>query len=74
MTKQLNRLNIKPTYSLVPLPKSGHRYINIPPRKKTSYMVYLHKDKYNSRTFKNLNDALCYKFIVILKYKAKIGY
>lgn len=73
MTKQLKRLNIKPAYSLYPIPKSGHRYINIPPREKISYTVYLHQDKYRTKTFKKLTDALCYKYIRILKYKAKIG-
>jgi hypothetical protein len=73
MTKQLKRLNIKPEYSLVPIPKSGHRFINIPPRKKITYMVYLHQDIYKTRTFKKLTDALCHKYIRILKYKANIG-
>ena len=74
MTKQLVRLNIKPEYSAYPIPKSGHRYINIPPRKKISYMVYLHQKKYNTRTFKELKLALCYKFIIILKNKANINH
>jgi len=73
MTKQLNRINIKPEYSVIPFPKSGHRYINIPPRKKISYMVYLHQKHYKTRTFKKLSDALCHKYIRILKYKANIG-
>lgn len=70
MTKQLNRLNIKPPYSTRPLPTSGHRHINIPPRKYKSYTVLIHKEKYRSKTFKELKHALCYKFILILKNKA----
>jgi hypothetical protein len=74
MTKQLIRLNIKPEYSLYPMPKSGHRYINIPPRKKISYTVNLYQRKYRTRTFKELKIALCYKFIIILKNKANINH
>ncbi len=74
MTKQLIRLNIKPEYSLYPMPKSGHRYVNIPPRKKISYTVNLYQRKYNTRTFKELKIALCYKFIIILKNKANINH
>jgi len=74
MTKQLKRLNIKPEYSLYPIPNSGHRYVNIPPRKKISYMVYLYQTKYKTRTFKELKLALCYKFIIILKNKANINH
>ena len=70
----LKRLNIKPEYSLYPIPKSGHRGINKLVRNKISYSVYLHQDKYRTRTFKNLTDALCYKFIVILKNKAMINH
>jgi hypothetical protein len=72
MTKQLTRLNIKPEYSLVPIPKSGHRGISEVYRKKTSYMVFLYRDEYKQKTFKKLTDALCCKFIRILKYNAKI--
>lgn len=72
--KQLKRLNIKPDYSLYPMPKSGHRSINKLVRNKISYCVYIHKDKYKTRTFKTLADALCHKYIRILKYKAKIGF
>ncbi len=74
MTKQLKRLNIKPEYSLYPMPKSGHRYINIPPRKRISYTVTLYQKKYRTRTFKELKLALCYKFIIILKNKANINH
>ena len=74
MTKQLIRLNIKPEYSLYPMPKSGHRYVNIPPRKKISYTVNLYQRKYRTRTFRELKIALCYKFIIILKNKAKINH
>ena len=64
------------THLLHPLPKSGHRYINKLIRKnnKISYSVYLYQDKYKTKTFKNLTDALCHKFIRILKYNAKIGF
>ena len=74
MTKQLLRLNIKPEYSLYPMPKSGHRYVNIPPRKKISYTVNLYQRKYRTRTFRELKIALCYKFIIILKNKANINH
>jgi len=74
MTKQLKRLNIKPEYSLYPMPKSGHRYINIIRRKRISYMVTLYQKKYRTRTFKELKLALCYKFIIILKNKAGINH
>jgi len=74
MTKQLKRLNIKPEYSLYPMPKSGHRYVNIPPRKRISYTVTLYCKKYRTRTFKELKLALCYKFIIILKNKAGINH
>ena len=74
MTKQLIRLNIKPEYSLYPMPKSGHRYVNIPPRKKISYTVNLYQRKYRTRTFRELKIALCYKFIIILKNKANINH
>lgn len=74
MTKQLKRLNIKPEYSLYPMPKSGHRYINIIRRKRISYMVTLYQKKYRTRTFKELKLALCYKFIIILKNKANINH
>jgi len=61
MTKQLKRLNIKPEYSLYPIPKSGHRFINIPPRKKISYMVYIHQDRYkNIRLISAYNLLLCH--------------
>jgi len=73
MTKQLKRLNIKPVFSLYPIPKSGHRGISHVYRKKTSYMVFLHQKHYKSKTFKTLTDALCHKYIKILKYKANIG-
>lgn len=63
------------THLLQPIPASGHRYINkiVRYNNKISYSVYLYKDKYKTRTFKNLTDALCLKFIRILKYNAKIG-
>jgi len=70
MTKQLKRLNISPADPLYPIPKSGHRHIYIPPRERISYMVSYYKKP--SRTFKNLNDALCYKFIMILKFKSNL--
>ena len=73
MTKQLKRLNIKPEYSLVPLPKSGHRGIGHVYRKKTIYAVFLYQKHYKSKTFRTLTDALCHKYIRILKYKANIG-
>ena len=72
MTKQLKRLNIKPEYSLVPLPKSGHRGIGHVYRRKTIYAVFLHQKHYKSKTFRTLTDALCHKYIRILKYKANI--
>ena len=70
MTKQLERLNIKPPYSTRPIALSGHRHINIPPRKYKTYTVLFCKHKYKSKTFKELKHALCYKFILILKVKA----
>ena len=73
MTKQLKRLNIKPEYSLVPLPKSGHRGIGHVYRKKTIYAVFLYQKHYKSKTFRTLTDALCHKYIRILKFKANIG-
>ncbi len=72
MTKQLLRLNMKPPYSTRPIAKSGHRHINIPPRKYKTYTVLIYKTKYQSRTFKELKHGLTYKFILILKYKANI--
>ena len=76
MTKQLERLNIKPEYSLVPMPKSGHRSINkiVRYQNKICYCVYLYQNIYKTRTFKKLTDAICCKFIRILKYKAKINH
>lgn len=70
MTKQLKRLNIQPFDSLYPIPKSGHRHIYIPPRNHISYMVSYYKKP--SRTYKNITDALCYKFIMLLKIKSNI--
>ena len=60
---------------LHPIPASGHRYINKRELKKNklSYSVYIYKDNYKTKTFKTLTDALCLKFIRILKYNAKIG-
>ncbi len=72
MTKQLLRLNIKPPYSTRPIASSGHRHINIPPRKYKSYTVVFYTTKYKGKTFKELKHALCYKFILILKNKANI--
>ena len=70
MTKQLERLNIKPEYSLVPIPKSGHRSINkiVRYQNKICYCVYLYQNIYKTRTFKKLTGALCCKFVRILKY------
>jgi len=70
MTKQLKRLNFKPPYSLYPTSKSGHKHIYIPPKKRISYMVSFYKKP--SRTYKSLTDALCYKFIILLKIKSNI--
>jgi hypothetical protein len=75
--KQLKRLNIKRSPALLhAIPKSGHRYINklVRYKNKARFTLYLHKDKYKTRTFKTLTDALCLKFITILKYKAEIGF
>ena len=76
MTKQLERLNIKSGYSLIPMPKSGHRSISkiVRYKNKICYCVYLYLNIYKTRTFKKLTDALCFKFIRTLKYKAKINH
>ncbi len=70
MTKQLKRLNIKRPYSLYPTSKSGHKHIYIPPRQRKAYMVSFYKKP--SRTYKSLTNALCYKFIMLLKIKSKL--
>ena len=70
MTKQLKRLNISPYDPLYPIPKSGHRHIYIVSRERISYMVSYYKKP--SRTFKTITDALCYKFIMLLKIKANL--
>jgi hypothetical protein len=72
--KQLKRLNIKPDYSLYPMPKSGHRGISILYRKKPLYSLFIHPKHYKAKAYKRLTDALCHKYIRILKYKAKIGF
>ena len=71
MTKQLERLNIKPPYSTRPMASSGHRHISrrVP---SGSYTVLIYKEKYRIKTFKELKHALTYKFICILKNKANI--
>ena len=72
MTKQLERLNIKPPYSTRPLPSSGHRHISLSRATERSYTVLMYKNKYGSKTLPLLKHALCYKFILILKNKANI--
>ncbi len=70
----LERLNIKPEYSLYPEPKSGHRGIYCRPRKnnQVSYNVVMYQAKYGSKSFRNKTDALCYKFIIILIHKSNV--
>ncbi len=70
MTKQLERLNIKPRYNPRPIASSGHYYINTLKRKKISYYVRIKKTA--SRTFSDKKMALCYKFIMLLKIKSNI--
>ena len=71
MTKQLLRLNIKPPYSTRPMASSGHRHIS-QSGTSGSYTVLIYKERYRSKTFKELKHALTYKFILILKNKANI--
>ena len=69
MTKQLQRLNIKPPYSTRPIANTGHRHIcKMTDRK--SYGVKLPRKK--GKSFKTLKKALCYKFILLLKNKSNI--
>lgn len=75
MTKQLKRLNIKPIYSTRPISNSGHRFIHIIRRNsKILYIMTRYKNHSKTRSFKKLTDSLCYKFIIILKTKAKNRY
>ena len=70
MTKYLKRLNIKPRYSTRPMPSSGHRCLTERHGKKWSYYIVTVKQR-GQRQFKCKKDALCYKFIMILKIKSK---
>jgi len=69
MTKQLERLNIKPPYDTRPIANTGHRHICKMKNRNSFGVKY---DKYKGRSFKNLKDALCYKFILLLKIKSNI--
>jgi hypothetical protein len=69
MTKQLIRLNIKPPYSTRPVANTGHRHI-CKAAHRHSYGVKLPGRKGSG--FNTLKKALCYKFIILLKIKAKI--
>jgi len=72
MTKQLERLNYKRPYSTCPIASSGHRHISKIKRKNGNYSYTIYFKKKNSRSFKELKFALCYKFIMILKFKSNI--
>jgi hypothetical protein len=72
MTKQLKRLNYKPPYSTCPTAASGHRHINKRKRESGNYSYTIYFKKTNSRSFKYLKLALCYKFIMILKFKSNL--
>lgn len=73
--KELKRLNYKVPYSTRPIGNSGHRFVY---RRKSRcagryyYAVCFSKRKIPARQFKFRNDALCYKFIILLKIKSNI--
>ena len=69
MTKQLQRLNIKPPYSTRPIANTGHRHIC---KMKNCNSYGVKYDKQKGKSFGNLTDALCYKFIILLKIKSNI--
>ena len=69
MTKQLERLNFKRPYSIRPVANTGHRHI-CKRRNYNQYSVKMPEKK--GKAFKNLTDALCYKFILLLKIKSNI--
>lgn len=70
MTKQLERLNIKPRYNTMPIPATGHRYLTFRRTKKKTYFIVTVKQT-GARQFKCKKLALCYKFIMLLKIKSK---
>lgn len=72
MTKQLKRLNYKPPYSTQPIAASGHRHVSKTKRESGNYSYTIYFKKRKSRTFKHLKLALCYKFILILKFKSNL--
>ena len=52
---------------------SRHKYIYF--IKTTNYHIFrkFYKDITITKSFKNINDALCYKFIQLLKLKAGVN-
>ena len=71
--KELKRLNYELPYSTRPISNSGHRFVyRRMGRGRYYYAVCFRKQMIPARQFKLRRDALCYKFIILLKIKSNI--